>query len=180
MIFSSIGNFEPIGGEARPFNADIEGGNLALRNLSLNGDGNTALIAFYDGGSIRELTVENFTVNGGGYTAALVSQSHNARYEKIKILNSAINGQSHTAGLAAFSDQDQIIECEISSSAISGNNDIGGLTGRALDSLIQGCGSKAGNLRTGQSGGIAGRAETAQISQSYFAGKPEAQNRAGA
>ncbi len=177
--FSSIGNFEPIGGEARPFNADIEGGNLALRNLSLNGDGNTALIAFYDGGSIRELTVENFTVNGGGYTAALVSQSHNARYEKIKILNSAINGQSHTAGLAAFSDQDQIIECEISSSAISGNNDIGGLTGRALDSLIQGCGSKAEIYGLDRAGGIAGRAETAQISQSYFAGKLEAQNRAG-
>ena len=91
--FSSIGNFEPIGGEARPFNADIEGGNLALRNLSLNGDGNTALIAFYDGGSIRELTVENFTVNGGGYTAALVSRAI-TRYEKIKILNSAITDKA--------------------------------------------------------------------------------------
>ncbi len=141
---ASEANWTPIGKSGAPFSGIFDGGNYTISNLKASGESHVGLFGLMSGGTavIKNVKINNATVSGISYVAALV-------------------GQGYTG---------TIDNCHVSGSIqISGNYMVGGISGQgyaalkncsvigdgAATSFIKGVYSAA-NLEGDKVGGIVG------------------------
>ncbi len=132
--WNGAAGFQPIGRSGHPYTGTFDGGGHSISGLTIhrNDDDKVGLIAYLDGGTLR-----NLTLNGG-----------------------AISGYRSVGALVGQSSAGSLIENAHSSAAVTGNSEVGGLVGRNSGAITQASssGSVTGDYEdnTANFGGLAG------------------------
>lgn len=115
-------------GRSHGFSGVFEGNGHRIFNLTISDGGQTGLFSFLDGGTIRNLGLENADVTGEARTGLLVGRTMHA-----EITNCYVQG------------------------TVKGSNDVGGLVGMTNNTLISNCFALADVTASGVSaGGLSG------------------------
>ncbi len=152
------------GNDSKRFMGTFNGQNYAIKNVNIQADGET-YVAFFgniSGATIKDLTLENITVNGGSYTAGLVGFTRNSTIENCKVTgNINITGTSHVGGVHAGGVVN-ITNCEVSGNGtISGTIDVGAISGLISQNSTVVTGNTVSGITVkgdGLVGGLIGRA----------------------
>ncbi|MDH8679903.1 ZmpA/ZmpB/ZmpC family metallo-endopeptidase-related protein, partial [Fusibacter bizertensis] len=141
--------WEPIGTSAIPFRGTFDGKGKTLRNLKISQQAMTyvGLFGYINGGTIKNLTVENANIEGQSNVGALAGNLNNAN-----ITNCLVEGIG----------------------SVLGTNSVGGLIGAASNSAIESSSSKIEVKGTNYVGGLVGNASGTTINRSYCLGDVEA------
>ncbi|WP_445233321.1 YDG domain-containing protein, partial [Duganella rhizosphaerae] len=131
---SNYAGFKPIGGLETAYNGTFDGGYKTISGLYIKNAGNrTGLFTMLGTGTIQNVKLSGATVEGNGYTGALVgSIGIGGHVSGVAIESNVIGTGSHVGGLAGYSNG------AISNSYVQGN-----VTGKTTDS-------------TGSTGGLLG------------------------
>lgn len=129
---SSLTAFSPVGNETVQFNGTFDGNHKKLSGLTYNGFGfpYTGLFGIIGKrGSVKNLTLENFTVYATGANAGILS-AFNAGGEisGVEIVSSLLQTQAEVAGAIAGMNTGVISSCRINAT-IEGYGSNGGVTG---------------------------------------------------
>ncbi|MBN9334235.1 MBG domain-containing protein, partial [Devosia sp.] len=157
------------------FNGEFHGLGHAITGLTINRPDQTGvgLFASLDGGSVRNVGLEDVDIVGKSFVGGLAGSSHSST-----ISSSYVTGKVHgtssvysqTGGLIGRSQQDTILS-SYSTATISGSGYVGGLVGNANLGTISN--SFATGAVTGSYiyvGGLAGKAEATAVNYSYATG----------
>lgn len=139
---SLSGPFTPIGGDpSHPFSGDFDGGDHVVSGLAVQGEGYLGLFGCVTDGSVKNLVIENATVNGGDYCGILVGRLYSfgsgARVENCKVSGS-VNGNCYAGGLVGMAcgasygrgGAALVSECDASVDVL-GDMYVGGIVGKA-------------------------------------------------
>jgi len=158
--------WNPIGDYANPFAGVFDGNGFRIVGLTVSGGANTGMFGFINGGTIKNLGLEDVQVssNGNG-VGGLAGSITNGRIESSYVTGS-VSGVDYVGGLAGLLDQ-SIVEDSYAMVNVSSTFEAGGLvayiTGNSTISDSYVIGTLLANHR---SGGIA-----AQISSSVVVTK---------
>ena len=193
---AAYNNWDPIGNNgssSRRFRGNFDGNNNAVQNITINSTASyNGLFGYANGGSIKNLGVENCNITGGGYTGGLIGQSSSIISNCYT--TGIVNGTGTYVGGLVENSNSSISNC-YSTGNVTGIGCVGGLTGSSSDDItncyatgnVNGTGNYVGGLVGSSSlvtncyatgdvtgtgdfyvGGLAGRAHT--ISCCYATG----------
>ena len=72
----AINNWEPIGTQANPFKGTFDGDNKTISNLVVEGENYLGLFGKTDGATIKNVKINNVTINGVSYLGAIVGMGY--------------------------------------------------------------------------------------------------------
>ena len=72
----AINNWEPIGTQANPFEGTFDGGDNTISNLVVEGENYLGLFGKTDGATIKNVKINNVTINGVSYLGAIVGMGY--------------------------------------------------------------------------------------------------------
>lgn len=160
--------FLGIGFSHTPFNANFDGNNKTISNLSITAQGRGYAgmfgAVYGTGNEIKNIILENLNIQtGGSYTGGLIGRlgADDSVIKNCHITSGYVHGGSYTGGLIGFnlySDNGTISNCS-SASEVNGRMLTGGLLGLCSDLLVSQC-YASGNVygTSSQIGGFIGRA----------------------
>ena len=128
--------------------------------------------------SIRDLTLENFTITASGSRTGALVGDNNGDIDDVHIINSTIDGGSYQyiGGLAGYS-YNAAISNSSSSATVSGGNHVGGLVGSNYATITNSY-STGDVTGTEDVGGLAG-STSGDISNSYATGNVSGTDKVG-
>ena len=154
--------------------ATIEGNDKVVRNLTLSRNAErTGLFATISGGTVKDLTLENFNVNGGAsYTGALAGRIDSlGTVENVQIKDSSVKGIDYTGLLAGDIHEGRINNVSTQGS-VEGRTNVGGLGGRLHsyynDNIIQNVYTNVSVTGSNQVGGIGGLLDSSYTRATYL------------
>ena len=151
LDLSDFGNWKPIGSstEKLRFWGSYNGNNKKISNASINhpNDTNVGLFCYTDRsssthGSIENLTLENFTVNGKKGVGALAGYAFRCELNNISVIDSSITGDDKVGGIAGFavSNYSKVLNVTAENLTVTGRNDVAGLFGYNQNNTKENCG----------------------------------------
>ena len=161
--------------ESDGYNGTIEGENHSISGLYIKNNRNyTGLVGFmYNGGSVKNLIIENSSIAGTGSVGAVVGRAqHNTLVENVKVNNSKISGNGSVGGIVGvnysrnikadgtvFGEELAIIKnCTTdNNSSINGTGaEVGGICGTNNGGAVINCTNNADVIGNTNVGGVAG------------------------
>lgn len=158
-------NFNMIGSSSNPFTGVLDGNQKTVRNFTVTGAGSAGIFKVVSGAIIKNMVIENATINGFFDVGTLIGIADNSsQIENIRISSSTITAQYFVGGIVGTLENSSIIKnCYFSGSVIAGDNagTIGGVAGDSSSGVIETC-EVTGNINIGinfdkYAGGIVGR-----------------------
>lgn len=167
--------FTPIGTDtAKPFSGSFDGGGHKISGLCVSGDAYLGLFGCVTDGSIKNLKIENATVEGGDYCGLLVGRLYAYTDEAVAEncqVSGTVTGDSYTGGVAGmvcaaaydYGADAAVKECDIQAT-VNGNIYAGGIAGCAeargngdtATVLVEACTAKGMVQADGSYGTMAG------------------------
>lgn len=147
------GEHTPIGDRPSPFTGTFDGGGNTVRGLTVDVTGGAGLFAVLHG-TVRGLTLEGVSVDGGGPTGALVGLSEGGEVRNCSAAGS-VTGANLTGGLVGF-DVGGTVAGSSAAVAVDGANLLGGLVGRTDGGEITGATASGAVTGEGFAGGLVG------------------------
>lgn len=167
LDLSIYDNWKPIGSstENLRFWGSYNGNNKKISNASINhpDDNNVGLFCYTDRsynthGSIENLTLENFNVNGYNGVGALAGYAMRCELKNIQIKNSTVNGDNRVGGAAgyAITNYDKVLNVTAENITVTSRSDAGGLFGYNQNNTKENCGVNNSNITAtgGSCGGL--------------------------
>ena len=100
---ASEANWTPIGKSGAPFSGIFDGGNYTISNLKASGESHVGLFGLMSGGTavIKNVKINNATVSGISYVAALVGQGYTGTIDNCHVSGSIqISGNYMVGGIS--------------------------------------------------------------------------------
>jgi hypothetical protein len=170
---STIGNFNPLGGNTNQFTGVFEGQGHTISNLTIEASGYVGLFGYIGtAGTVRNVSLTNVNIRDEEGAGGALAGQNNGTVENVSVSGQVV-GSGDTGALVG----DNLGEILISSSTASvesfSGNSVGGLVGSNDQNgfVSQSCATGAvnGNSHTGTVGGFVGSNENI-ILQSYASG----------
>ena len=146
--------YVPIGktGDGNQFYGSFDGNGKVISNLyvktSANIMGLFGVVGAQDGSTsdvcrIRDLSIENASVEGGDYVGGLTARSYYSVIEGCDFTGKVISNRSsgYVGGLVGYSNGDSVLDCNTSVSVTSSGDNAGGLIGCSSGSYVANCDS---------------------------------------
>ena len=92
-VTRAINNWEPIGTQANPFKGTFDGGNKTISNLVVEGENYLGLFGKTNGATIKNVKINNVTINGVAYLGAIVGMGYTGTID-----NCHVTGNVEIAG----------------------------------------------------------------------------------
>ncbi len=151
--------FSPIGQNSLSFTGQYDGDDYSISNLyiSRQDDDYIGLFGFTQSAVITSLTLENVTISGNGFVAALVGKSLESSITECSSSGSVTASDNYVGGLVGENfDSSSISDC-FSSCNVNGDTYVGGLIGKnSLSSQVTNCYSTGLVQGTNSVGGLIG------------------------
>ncbi|MQP74506.1 filamentous hemagglutinin N-terminal domain-containing protein [Stenotrophomonas sp. MYb238] len=169
-------SFRPVGNIFDNFTGSLDGLYHRIDNLYINRSGANyvGLFGFIDGGTVRNLGLNNVNVTGFNYVGGLAGSATDSLINNVYVTGTvAGNGDvGGLVGLLTTTDNNKGISDAYSAAAVSGQVEVGGLVGlyQGLNGYITR--TYATGVVTGSSdvGGLVGKMQgTASLDQSFYA-----------
>ncbi|MBR4569641.1 MAG: hypothetical protein IKO19_03130 [Candidatus Riflebacteria bacterium] len=167
LDLSVYDNWKPIGSstENLRFMGSYNGNNKNISSAVINhpNDNHVGLFCYTDRsssthGSIENLTLENFNVNGYNGVGALAGYAMRCELKNIQIKNSTVNGDNRVGGVAgyAITNYDKVLNVTAENITVTSRSDAGGLFGYNQNNTKENCGVINSNITStgGTCGGI--------------------------
>lgn len=127
-------SYVPLGSDAAPFSGSFDGNGKKIINLTINSGSNMALFAYTNGGTIKDLSIENANITASSYVSFLIGYAQNGTKINNVLVGGTINSSgAQIGGLVGFAvGQDGVVATDC---AVYGNmtttaaGNIGGLSG---------------------------------------------------
>ena len=167
LDLSSYDNWEPIGSSTLElhFYGIYDGNNKKISNATIsypNVD-YVGLFSYTDRSynsntSIKNLTLEDFTVNGKSGVGALAGYAFRCELNNISVIDSSITGDDKVGGIAGFavSNYSKVLNVTAENLTVTGRNDVAGLFGYNQNNTKENCGVINSNITStgGTCGGL--------------------------
>jgi hypothetical protein len=172
--------WKPIGTATSPFTGTLDGQGHKINNLMINVPiNNLGLFAFISNAKIQNLTLENVSIQGESYAAALASQASGTCEITNCSVTGLVTGVSYIGGLVGYYSGTGNIENSSMSGEISSSNGslVGGLvgyfyaTGKIENSYMSGEVNAGGDNVGGLAGCFSG---TGKMENCYMSGEVNA------
>ena len=167
LDLSVYDNWKPIGSstEKLRFWGSYNGNNKTISNAVINHstDNHVGLFCYTDRslsthGSIENLTLENFTVNGKTGVGALAGYAMRCELKNISVRNSSVTGDAEVGGVAGYSvtNYSKVLNVTAENLNVTGRNDVAGLFGFNQNNTKENCGVINSNITAtgGTCGGV--------------------------
>ncbi len=171
--------WKPIGvNSTTAFKGKFDGNNHTIFNLMINrGDSDyQGLFGYLRGKSysnkaeIKNLTLENVSINGANYSGGLVGYERYTSIDNCSV-SGVVSGNQYVGGFVGRNNYSDITNSIFNGTVTSTNNEVGGFAGWNDEyATIENC-SASGDVSGNQYiGGLVGRNNYANIKYSYFTG----------
>lgn len=136
-------DWTPIGKDATSsFKGNFEGNNFTISNLDIkdtNGDC-CGLFGYISGGSVKNLKLENFNIQGSGIVGCLSGKFDNGTIENIYVVDSTVKGTANVGGITGASLNLTVNNTYFEGNISSSTGETGGVIGWAMgNTLIDNC-----------------------------------------
>jgi hypothetical protein len=175
--------FTPIGSQDAPFTGSFDGDGYTLSGLTIN-NADKEYLGFFaalgSGATISNLTLQSNSVTGGNNTAVLAGSADGASISNCHIAGTSnVSGRSYVSLLIAQAVNTDITDCTVRGQ-IEGSSRVGGIAGYIDVGTISRCGAAVQIPDGGTyAGGLVGRGDDLDITQSYATGSIAASGYAG-
>ncbi|MBE8951555.1 MAG: hypothetical protein SR1Q7_00215 [Quinella sp. 1Q7] len=126
--FAPIGNYD--GDTPDSFEGTFDGADFKISNLSISSTGDyVGLFGFVgEGGTIKNVTLENATINGNSSVGGLVGYSNGGSVKDCSVIGGTVTGADKVGGLVGYSGG-TVKDCSVIGGTVSSNQYVGGLVG---------------------------------------------------
>jgi hypothetical protein len=175
--------FTPIASLDAPFTGSFDGDGYTLSGLTIN-NADKEYLGFFaalgSGAVVSNLTMQNNSITGNNYSAVLAASADGASISNCHITGTSnVSGGSDVSLLIALAVDTDITDCTVSGQ-IEGISRLGGIAGSFDLGAINRCGAAVQILDGGSNvGGLVGRGDDLDITQSYATGSIAASGHAG-
>ena len=166
VIAQNAKSFEPIGTSENGYTSIFDGNSNTISGIYIDSSAdNTGFIGYLDGGTVKNLNIEDSYISGGDYTGGICGRmSADDSLIENCTFSGVVNGSEYvggiTGGINRFGD---IVNCK-SYGKVSGNSSVGGIAGQIYKSTVSGCENNAEvNANNYFSGGIFGFADAGEV-----------------
>ncbi len=113
------------------FTGTFDGSGHKIINFTINGDSNgyIGLFGYINGGSVKNLGIENFSVNGASFIGGLVGWKSGSSSITNCYSTGEVSGDSYVGGLVGYDISGNISSCYSACSVYGNNQYVGGLVG---------------------------------------------------
>lgn len=139
--------WEPIGNQSTPFTGTFNGNGKKIIGLNIGRDtsNHIGLFGYVKNGTIKNLIVENATVQGRQYVSVVAGYSENGIYNNIEIKSCEVDGSLNVGGIVAYEKSIVTVnECINTNCEILGTRFVGGIVGQ-----VAGTGSVLNSVNSG-------------------------------
>lgn len=174
LDFTAITNYKPIGTFAVPFTGTLDGDGFLISNLVISQSALQSAGLF--GSTSEAVTIQNVgyysgSVTGNRFVGGIVGYNDGATLSNVfsnavVTATTALVSQGEAGGLVGVNTGDGIIQDSYASSVVTSDFDVGGIAGYNFGTIIRtySIGAVTGGTNMG---GLVGRAEVAEISDSF-------------
>ncbi|WP_136605605.1 S-layer homology domain-containing protein [Paenibacillus dokdonensis] len=173
QLFNEGKGWEPVGTESQRFTGTFDGGEHKIIGLSINRPSEAEIGLFGsvgNGGTVRNVGLENGSVRGGDYTGGLVGYNVIGTVENT-YSSVSVSGNENVGGLVGQNDLRGMVKQSYAIGHVTGIGAVGGLVGRndnqSTVSQSYATGSVNGKYEVG---GLVGR-HYGSVSNSYAVGR---------
>ncbi|MBP3597368.1 MAG: hypothetical protein J6J60_08245 [Clostridia bacterium] len=162
--------WEPIGDKTTPFKGSFDGAKYIISNLKINSTDSYMGLFGYNIGNLKNIKLEEISVDGGTYTGSLVGYNSGGHIENCYAKGTLI-GNQYVGGLIGYN-VEGMIENSYTDVTLKGDKDtVGGLVGRLETGRIVNCYS-SGSVTGSDSniGGLVGYNKEGIVENSYTTG----------
>jgi hypothetical protein len=171
--------WEPIGSQEAPFTGSLNGENKRIYHLYSNKSSNyVGLFGYVSNGSLNNLNLEDFSINGSNYVGGLIGYLDSGTVSDCLVNGYNEDGAQFVGGLVGALNNANISDSN-SESIVSGGEAVGGLIGLTINSTILNSHSNStvsGGLALG---GLIGVLESGNVLNSTSNGSVDGQNNIG-
>lgn len=119
----------PIGDQTYKFMGSLDGDGKTIKNLTINGNAEYQGVFGYNVGTIKNIIIENVSIEGSQYVGGLLGYNNGGTIENIIVNNVSVTGTvKNTGGLIGYN-YNGIIEKVQVSGIVNGITSVGGLVG---------------------------------------------------
>ena len=138
LMYSTGGDWTPIGNNTNAFNADFDGNGHVIKNLYINGRDKEyqGLFGYTDSGEIKNIGVENVNITGFKSIGGLIGYANNNTAINNSYATGNVTGDEITGGLVGTMENRSAINNSYATGNVTGNKIIGGLVGRMENSSV--------------------------------------------
>jgi PGF-CTERM protein len=137
--------FDPIG-VAPPFSGTFDGEGYTISNLTIHrpGEARVGLFGTVTDGTVRNIALDEATVNGSDTTGALVGSIESppgggeTAVTAVTVTDSTVDSGDATGGVVGLVDRGTLTNASVSGVTVSGDRGVGGLVGRNTGTVEQG------------------------------------------